>query len=217
VRWNGCKEVNDVIPRQITVLGGGNTAFRLAANLALARHEVLLWEHPEYADTIEPIRELLTIHLDGSARTGAARLAGVTTDPAEALAWSEILVCSVPSFAHQPFLGQLLPHLKPGHVLALLPGNLGALAVANALREAGKSGVIVAVSDTAPYVCRKSAGSRGDLGDGHRAWDRGGAGLADRRSDAGPAAAFPRRYRVRQRTGGGTFGVEPGCPPPQVC
>jgi opine dehydrogenase len=132
----------------------------MAASLALAGHEVLLWEHPDFAHTIEPIRESLTIHLDGSARTGAARLAGVTTDPAAALAWSEVLVCSVPSYAHQPFLDQLLPHLKPGHVLALLPGNLGALAVANALRKAGKGGVIVAESDTAPYVCRKSAPDR---------------------------------------------------------
>jgi opine dehydrogenase len=144
----------------ITVLGGGNTAFSIAANLALAGHEVLLWEHPDFAHTIVPIRETLTIHLDGAARTGTARLAAVTTDAAEALAWAETLVCSVPSYANQPFLEQLLPHLKPGHILALLPGNLGALAVADALRVAGIEGVIVAESDTAPYVCRKSAPDR---------------------------------------------------------
>ncbi|MDQ3227169.1 MAG: NAD/NADP octopine/nopaline dehydrogenase family protein, partial [Chloroflexota bacterium] len=117
-------------------------------------------EHPDLAHTIDPIRESLTIHLDGSARTGVARLAAVTTDPAEALAWSETLVCSVPSYAHQPFLEQLLPHLKPGHLIALLPGNLGALAFASALRDARIDGVIVAESDTAPYVCRKSAPDR---------------------------------------------------------
>ena len=58
------------------------------------------------------------------------------------------------------FFEQILPHLKPGHLLALLPGNLGALAVASALREEGIDGVIVAESDTAPYVCRKSAPDR---------------------------------------------------------
>jgi opine dehydrogenase len=145
---------------KVTVLGGGNTAFSLAANLALAGHEVLLWEHPDFAPTIAPLRDTLTIYLDGTARTGAAHLAAVTTDPAEALAWSETLVCSVPSYAHQPFLEQLLPHFTPGHLLALLPGNLGALAFANALREAGIGGVIVAESDTAPYVCRKTAPDR---------------------------------------------------------
>src|ERR687897_58661 len=80
---------------RVTVLGGGNTAFSMAANLALAGFEVLLWEHPAFAQTIEAIRESLTIHLDGAGRTEAARLAAVTTDPAAALAWSETLVCSV--------------------------------------------------------------------------------------------------------------------------
>jgi opine dehydrogenase len=145
---------------RVTVLGGGNTAFSMAANLALAGCEVLLWEHPDFAHTLDPIRDSLTIHLDGTARTGPARLAAVTTDPAEALAWSETLVCSVPSYAQQPFLEQIVPHLKPGHLLAWLPGNLGALSTAMVLREAGIEGVIVAESDTAPYVCRKSAPDR---------------------------------------------------------
>lgn len=145
---------------RVTVLGGGNTAFSLAANLALAGFEVLLWEHPDFAHTIAPIRETRTIHLEGTARTGAATLAGVTVDPAEALAWSETLVCSVPSYAHQRFAEQLAPHLRPGHVLALLPGNLGTLAFARALREAGATGVILAEADTAPYVCRKTGPDR---------------------------------------------------------
>jgi opine dehydrogenase len=116
---------------------------------------VLLWEHPDFAQTIAPIRETRTIHLEGTARTGAAKLAGVTVDPAAALAWSETLVCSVPAYAHAPFIEQLAPHLRPGHVLALLPGNLGTLPFAKALREAGATGVILAEADTAPYVCRR--------------------------------------------------------------
>jgi opine dehydrogenase len=141
--------------QRVTVLGGGNTAFSMAANLALAGHDVLLWEHPDFAATIAPIAETRTIHLEGSARTGPARLVGVTTDPAEALAWSETLVCSVPAYAHAPFAEQLVPHLRPGHLLLLAPGNLGSLAFARALRAAGADAVIVAEADTAPYVCRK--------------------------------------------------------------
>jgi glycerol-3-phosphate dehydrogenase len=41
---------------RVTVLGGGNTAFSMAANLVLAGFEVLLWEHPAFVQTIEPIR-----------------------------------------------------------------------------------------------------------------------------------------------------------------
>jgi opine dehydrogenase len=139
---------------RITVLGGGNTAFSMAANLALAGYDVMLWEHPDFVATIDPIRDSLTIHLEGTARTGAARLAGVTTDPREALDWSDTLLCSVPSYAHKPFVDQLTSHLRPSHLLVLLPGNLGTLAFAKALGEAG-AGVVLAESDTAPYVCRK--------------------------------------------------------------
>ncbi|MFM9108116.1 MAG: NAD/NADP octopine/nopaline dehydrogenase family protein, partial [Chloroflexota bacterium] len=144
---------------RVTVLGGGNTAFAIAATLARAGHEVLLWEHPDFAHTLDPIRDSLTITLDGP-NGGPGRLAGVTTDPAAACTWAETLVCSVPSYAHAAFAALLVPHLRPGRLLALLPGNLGSLAFAKALDAAGKTGVIVAESDTAPYVCRKSAPDR---------------------------------------------------------
>jgi opine dehydrogenase len=146
--------------QRITVLGGGNTAFSLAAKLTLDGWDVLLWEHPDFAHTLTPIERSLTIQLEGPVVSGAATLARVTTDPSEALAWSSLLVCSVPSYAHEAFIDQLVPHLRPGHVLALLPGNLGALAFAKAVREAGTTGVVIAEADTAPYVCRKSGPDR---------------------------------------------------------
>ena len=147
-------------PERVTVLGGGNTAFSLAADLALAGRRVLLWEHSAFAETIAPIRETLTIHLEGTARPGAARLAVVTTDAAKAMAWSDSVLIPVPSYAHAPFLDALAPHLRPGHLLALLPGNLGTLAFARALRDRGIEGVLLAEADTAPYVCRKTGPDR---------------------------------------------------------
>jgi len=56
-----------------------------------------------------------------------------------------------------------VPHLRPGHLLALLPGNLGTLAFARALDEAGTDGVLLAEADTAPYVCRKTASERATI------------------------------------------------------
>ena len=41
----------------VTVLGGGNTAFALAADLALAGHLVRLAELPAMHETVEPIRD----------------------------------------------------------------------------------------------------------------------------------------------------------------
>lgn len=141
---------------RVTILGAGNTGLSLAANLALAGHEVLLWEHPAFASAIAPLRDSLMIQLTGTARTGEAKLAAATTDPGQALAWSDTLLASVPSYAQAAFAAQIGPELRHGHLLALLPGNLGTLAVQRALTTAGTSDVTLVESDTAPYVCRKS-------------------------------------------------------------
>jgi opine dehydrogenase len=98
--------------------------------------------------------------LEGTARTGAAQLAGVTTDAGEALAWSDVQLCAVPSYAHAAFAEQIGPHLRDRHILALLPGNLGTLAVAALLPAATRAKVTLVESDTAPYVCRKSGPDR---------------------------------------------------------
>jgi opine dehydrogenase len=149
-----------MLPERITVLGGGNTAFSVAANLALAGSAVLLWEHPAMAASIAPLRDRRTIHLEGTERTGAAALAGVTTDIAEALAWSETVLMSAPAYAHRAFAEACAPHLRPGHLVALLPGTLGALAFARIVHQAGARGVTLAEVDTSPYVCRKTGPDR---------------------------------------------------------
>lgn len=145
----------------VVVLGGGNTSFSLAAKLALEKHDVVLWEAPDQATSIAPIRERRQIRLTGSGGEGTATLRAVTTDAAEALAAGEVLIAAVPSYAHAPFADALLPHLRPHHLLTLTPGNLGALAFATRLRDEhlvpGETGPLLAESDTAPYVCRKLA------------------------------------------------------------
>jgi opine dehydrogenase len=154
------RDEEETMNKRVTVLGGGNTAFSIAAKLSLDGYEVLLWEHPAFAWTIEPLRERLTIHLEGTSVTGAAKLAGVTTDARQAAAWSDWLVCSVPSYAHKPFAEAFVTELKVGQILMLLPGNLGTLEFAKILRRTGAPVCILAESDTAPYVCRKVASDR---------------------------------------------------------
>ncbi len=149
-----------MLPERVTVLGGGNTAFSVAANLALGGVGVALWEHPSQAASIAPIYESRTIHLEGTERTGTATLALVTTDIAEALAWSGTVLMAVPAYAHRPFAEACAPHLRPGQLVALLPGTLGALEIARVLRDAGVRGVTLAEVDTSPYVCRKTAPDR---------------------------------------------------------
>ncbi len=140
----------------ITILGGGNTAFALAANLALAGHQVRLAELPAMAHMVEPIRESKTISLAGVAHTGEARLADVTTNLASALAGADLILLSVPAYAHRLFAEACAKHLRSGQTLVLLPGTLGSLEFVQALKERGVDGVVLAEVDTSPYVCRKT-------------------------------------------------------------
>jgi opine dehydrogenase len=143
----------------IVVLGGGNTAFSVAAKLSLEGQEIVLWEAPEQAASIGPIRHTRQIRLTGTGGEGMAEITAVTTDAAEALAAGNVLLAPVPSYAHKAFASHILPHLRREHVLALLPGNLGSLFFARLLGQTSFSpaegGPLVVESDTAPYVCRK--------------------------------------------------------------
>jgi len=141
----------------LTVFGGGNTAFAVAANLSLRGIDVTLYEHPNFASALDPIRSRQTIHLLGVAEQGAARIRRVTNDLAEALE-NDLLLLIVPAYAHKAFAELCAPHLRDGHQLVITPGTLGALEFARIVRAAGNQhDIAFAETDTAPYVCRKTA------------------------------------------------------------
>ncbi|MCX6047120.1 MAG: NAD/NADP octopine/nopaline dehydrogenase family protein [Chloroflexi bacterium] len=143
--------------KALTILGGGNTAFAAAANLALRGFEVTLYEHPAFGGALDPIRATHQIKLLGVAEQGVAKLHQVTTDLQIALR-NDLLLLIVPAYAHKPFAEQCAPYLRAGHMVVMTPGTLGALAFAQIVRQAGNHAAIAfAETDTAPYVCRKTA------------------------------------------------------------
>lgn len=143
--------------RPIAVLGGGNTAFAVAARLTLQGHRVALAEVPEFAAALDPLRPAGAIQLRGVAGEGKALLHHLTTDLGEALAEAELVLLIVPAYAHRAFALACLPHLRPHHTVVLMPGTLGSLEWGQLLHQAGVEGVTLAEVDTAPYVCRKTA------------------------------------------------------------
>ena len=143
--------------RSVSVLGGGNTAFSVAANLTLRGFEITLYELPEFDASVEPVREERTIHLLGVAEQGAAKIHRVTTDIEEALDASDLALVIVPAYGHRRFAEVCAPYLQAGQTVVLMPGTLGTLEWARILRESGTKGVTLAEVDTAPYVCRKTS------------------------------------------------------------
>jgi opine dehydrogenase len=142
---------------RVTILGGGNTAFAVAANLSLRDVDVTLYEIPSFESALEPILELSIINLLGVGEKGPARIHRLTTNIQEALDASDLILLIVPAYAHRTFAEVCAPHLTPGKTVVAMPGTLGSLEWAQILREAGTEGVTLAEVDTAPYVCRKTA------------------------------------------------------------
>ncbi len=141
----------------LTILGGGNTAFAVAANLALRGYAITLCEHPNFAWTLDPIQATSTIKLVGVAEQGAGKIARLTTD-AQVGCENDLLLLIVPAYAHKPFAEFCAPYLRDGHTVVITPGTLGALEFAQIVRASGNhSRITFAETDTAPYVCRKTA------------------------------------------------------------
>ncbi len=144
--------------KSITVLGGGNTAFSIAANLSLRGHDITLYEIPEFAHTLQPLQGNNTITLNGAAKVGAAKLVKTTTDISEALAAARLVLVPIPAYAHRPFAEVCAPHVREGQIIVVLPGTLGSLEFSKIFKDRGAAeGVILAETDTSPYVCRKTA------------------------------------------------------------
>lgn len=143
--------------KRVTILGGGNTAFAVAANLTLRGVSVTLYELPEFAATLAPIRDTGAIKLEGVAESGTAKLHRITTE-IEVATENDLLLLIVPAYAHKRFAEVCAPHLRDGHAVVITPGTLGALEFAQIVRAAGNDAdVAFAETDTAPYVCRKTA------------------------------------------------------------
>ena len=148
--------------RSVTVLGGGNTAFSVAANLSLDGWQVTLGEIPSFAHAVEPVLANHTIRLDGMAHRGEARIEHITTNLADALAANDLVLLIVPAYAHEPFATACAADVRAGQTIVLLPGTLGCLEFLRIvgrrqpdLSIGGPDGLTVAETDTAPYVCRK--------------------------------------------------------------
>ncbi len=146
-------------PTKAAVIGGGNSALTMAADLALHDVAVHLFEFPEYADSVAPFMETGMIEKYGSygtrGRTGQARLALVTTDLDAALAGVELIVVAVPAYAHMAVFEALAGRLTDGQTVVISPGNWGAWRLRRVLDESGgAANVRVAETDVCFHICR---------------------------------------------------------------
>lgn len=140
--------------RKVTILGAGNGAQTLAGDLASGGHEVILYEHPDFADKIRDINSKGNKILLTNALAKEGQLAEATTDIALAIKRAEVIFFVAPTFAQPPIFKLAAPYFEAGQILVIMPGNFGSFALKKSLRESNAPGILLAETDTLPYACR---------------------------------------------------------------
>lgn len=144
---------------QIAVLGGGNGAHAIAADLTAKGHTIRFWRRDKSGvDALDSRGRKLILKDFAGAQT--ITLAVVTADIGEAVDGAELIICSTPAFAQIDIANRMAPHLSDGQIVFLPPGSFGSLLMANAVRAAGNDAdVSFAEAGTLPYLCRMQDGN----------------------------------------------------------
>jgi opine dehydrogenase len=166
---------------KIAVLGGGNGSYAAAADLSATGHEVRLWRRN--AGAFRPVLETGIICLRDSAGARDIAIARPTTNIAEAVRGTDLILAPVPAFAQSDLAVLLAPHLTAGQIIFLPPGTFGAYLMTKVLRANGCcADVMVAETGTLPWLTRK----------------QGPAGVAiATRATRLPTGVFPSRLTTR--------------------
>src|SRR6266852_6035611 len=140
---------------KISVLGGGNGSFAAAGDFALQGHDVRLWRRDPAQVEAHRAAGSRIIVKDSNGRHNV-QLASVTTDIAEAVRDTELILCPTPAFAQQDIARLLASHLTDGQVVFLPPATFGSMIFARAVRDAGnRAAVSFAENGTLPWLTRK--------------------------------------------------------------
>ncbi|MDM8555981.1 NAD/NADP octopine/nopaline dehydrogenase family protein [Desulfococcaceae bacterium HSG7] len=136
------------------VLGSGHGGRAICGQIAAKDYPVVMYEPLEATADYLKIEVEKEMFLQGDITTGG-KLSGATMDIGEAVADADIILIVVPSFAHKPIFEKLIPHLRDGLHVIIIPGNYGGLLLKKMMADSGVSKAIT-ISETAslPYACR---------------------------------------------------------------
>jgi opine dehydrogenase len=142
----------------ITVIGASNGGKAAAADMALAGHDVTLFEFPQFAENLAEVKKAGGINLIGVGRNGFARLQAVTDDIQLALENPDIIVNVMSAFGHKVSAKTCAPYLKDGQIVVLNPGStLGSLEYRRVLQAEGVAANIkIGDVHTLTYAARGS-------------------------------------------------------------
>lgn len=141
---------------KIAIIGGGNGAISMAADLTYKGYRTSIWVFPEFwRANLQPVRERGGIQVRGVFDAFVPIVPEQLPESLEeAVAGARIVMIVVPAFAHERVASALAPLLQPQQVVLLSPSTGGALEFRAVLERKGYRSNIVAESQTLIYTCR---------------------------------------------------------------
>jgi len=140
---------------KIAVLGGGNGAHTVAADLTLKGLSVNMFEMEQFASAMQTVFDTGEIEMTGVAGQGKAKLNLVTTDIAAAIRDVEVIFIILPGFTISTYAKLLASHLAENQMVIIMPGTLAALEFRQMLRASGNlKEIIIAEVGGLPFATR---------------------------------------------------------------
>ena len=140
---------------KVAVLGGGNGAHTIAADLTLKGLSVNMFEMEQFASSMQQVFERGEIEMTGVAGRGKAKLNLVTSDLGAAIRHVEVVFIVLPGFTISTYARLLAPHLAEDQIVVIMPGTLAALEFRQMLRASGNlKQITVAEVGGLPFATR---------------------------------------------------------------
>ncbi len=138
------------------VLGSGNGGRAFCGQIAQKGYPVVMYEPLEETPDHLRLKEKPEMFLKGDITAGG-KLGGVTLDIKEAVGDADVIFIVVPSFAHSPIFQTMMPHLKDGQHVIIVPGNFGSFFLKKMIANSGVNpNISISETSSLPYACRIS-------------------------------------------------------------
>lgn len=133
----------------VSIVGAGPAGFALAADLQRHGKGVLVYAHPTHLRHADRVKNRGHLKVSGAIE-GHTSLR-VTSDMAEAVAFSELIILTVPSTGQETVMHELKRFALHRHTIVAVPGNLFSLV-------AEIEAACILETNLSPYSCRMDEG-----------------------------------------------------------
>jgi len=142
--------------KKVAILGGGNGAHAMAADLTLKGYTVNICEAHQFVENFKITLDRQAIQLiDAWGKSQLVKVNKATADFEEAINGCEYIMLTVPAIGTENMFRSVMPYLEDGQVVLKWSSNFSTLCLAKMLRDNQvKKNITLAETHTLPWGCR---------------------------------------------------------------